>query len=411
MPAVLFFVGTALVALHVADDRFVQPEPGTGPADHLVSGLVPLALLALAAWGYRRARPGIQGMLALAMAIAAALSGVEAIVALGRDGLAGDDVTGLLALAAAPALLVSGVWSLWTSRRLDDSRARRYSRRTLKGVAAVVVLWTVALPVGAAYVTAHVARAPVPESEANLGAPHEHVTLRTRDGLDLDAWYVPSRNRAAVIVFPGKAETRGHARMLTRHGYGVLVLDRRGEGRSDGDPDGWGWNFDEDIRAGLRFLRDRPDVDPAKVGGLGLSVGGEMMLQTAAETPDLAAVVSEGAGSRTVGEELDDVSGPDSVTIAINYGLRDLANAILQDTLPPPNLMTLIPQIAPRPVFLIHAGDDDVGRRNPDYFAAAGQPKQIWEAQGGHTDGLERQPREYERRVVGFFDRALQPER
>ena len=58
-------------------------------------------------------------------------------------------------------------------------------------------------------------------------------------------------------------------------------------------------------------------------------------------------------------------------------------------------------------MFLIHGGADDAGHRNPDYYRAAGQPKQIWEARGGHTDGIDEQPREYERRVVGFLDRAL----
>jgi hypothetical protein len=35
------------------------------------------------------------------------------------------------------------------------------------------------------------------------------------------------------------------------------------------------------------------------------------------------------------------------------------------------------------------------------------EPKQIWEAEGGHTDGIDEQPEEYERRVAAFFDRAL----
>ncbi len=58
---------------------------------------------------------------------------------------------------------------------------------------------------------------------ADLGRPHETVTLRTRDGLDLAAWYVPSRNGAAVIAFPGRRQPVPHARMLVRHGYGVLL--------------------------------------------------------------------------------------------------------------------------------------------------------------------------------------------
>ena len=128
----LFRLATGLIGLHVLDDNFVQPQPGTGIADHLVSGLVPLTLLALAAWAYPRLRPGYRGLLALAMALPAVLSGVEAIH-YGRDtGLSGDDFTGLAALATAPLLLGLGTLTLWRSRRTGDRLWRRYPRRALK---------------------------------------------------------------------------------------------------------------------------------------------------------------------------------------------------------------------------------------------------------------------------------------
>ncbi len=404
----LFRLAAALLAAHVLDDRVVHPQPGTTAADHPVSTLVPLGLLGLAAWAFPRVGAGARGSLALLLVLPAVLSGSEALYYAGKTGLSGDDWTGLLALATAPLLLGLGCWTLWTSRRKDDRPARRYGRRALKAVGVLVVAAIVAVPLAAAYVGAHVARAGVPA--ARLGAPHAEVTLRTSDGLQLAGWYVPSRNRAAVLVFPGRTSTRRQARMLVRHGYGVLLLDRRGEGRSQGDPDGWGWDFDRDIRAGLAFLEHRPDVDRGRIGGLGLSVGGEMLLETAASTPSLRAVVAEGAGARTMGEELDDASGVlDEVGVVLSYGTRDLANAVLQDRLPPENLLELIPRIAPRAVFFIHAGADDVGHRAPAYFAAAGRPKQIWEARGGHTQGIVAEPAEYERRVVAFFDRWLSP--
>jgi hypothetical protein len=40
-----------VIALHVIDDHCLQPEPGTAAGDHLVSGLVPLAVLGLGPWG------------------------------------------------------------------------------------------------------------------------------------------------------------------------------------------------------------------------------------------------------------------------------------------------------------------------------------------------------------------------
>ena len=104
----LFLLATGLIGLHVLDDNFLAPQPGTGIADHLVSGLVPLTLLALAAWSYPRLRPGYRGLLALAIALPAVLSGVEAIHYGTATGLSGDDFTGLAALATAPLLLGLG---------------------------------------------------------------------------------------------------------------------------------------------------------------------------------------------------------------------------------------------------------------------------------------------------------------
>jgi hypothetical protein len=53
------------------------------------------------------------------------------------------------------------------------------------------------------------------------------------------------------------------------------------------------------------FLRHRRDVEPGRIGGIGLSVGGEMLLQAAAESNVFKAVVSEGAGARSIRENLE----------------------------------------------------------------------------------------------------------
>ena len=114
---------------------------------------------------------------------------------------------------------------------------------------------------------------------------------------------MPSRNGAAVVL-PGRTKSQPHARMLIEHGYGVLLYDRRGEGASEGDPNLFGWGAARDVHAAVEFLQGRPEVDPTRIGGLGLSVSGEMLLQAAAESPELAAVVSEGAGTRTLSEKV-----------------------------------------------------------------------------------------------------------
>jgi dipeptidyl aminopeptidase/acylaminoacyl peptidase len=156
------------------------------------------------------------------------------------------------------------------------------------------VLLVVAAPVGAGFINAN--RSDPRPLAVDLGARQQSVTLTTSDGIALDAAYLPSQNGAAVIVFPGTGS--GRAEMLARHGYGVLLLDPRGQGDSEGDPNMLGWTGERDLRAAVDYLRARPDVEAERIGGLGLSVGGELMLQAAAHDDRLRAVVSEGAGIR-----------------------------------------------------------------------------------------------------------------
>ena len=196
--------------------------------------------------------------------------------------------------------------------------------------------------------------------------------------------------------------------MLAAHGYGVLLFDRRGEGESEGDFNAFGWGGDADIKAAVRFLGRRADADPARVGGLGLSVGGEMMM-AAAEDRRLRAVVSEGAGARSVAEHWDD-PGPTPVQKPFSGMVaQTVALTVLADEAPPPSLATLIDDIAPRPLLLIRGLDGQPQEAlNRAYYDAAGSPKALWSVPGaGHTAALSTHPQEYERRVVGFFDRAL----
>jgi fermentation-respiration switch protein FrsA (DUF1100 family) len=88
--------------------------------------------------------------------------------------------------------------------------------------------------------------------------------------------------------------------------------------------------------------------------------------------------------------------------------MKTASVALFSDSTPPDNLEDLIPRIAPRPVFLINAAHNEVDQKATEYFAAAREPKQQWLVpRGGHTGGISAMPREYERRVVRFFDRSL----
>jgi hypothetical protein len=399
-----------VIALHVVDDNFLQPEPGTSTADHLVSGLVPLALLTAAAIAYARLRPGLRATVALLAGFFGVLAGTEAVYYTRAVGASGDDYTGLLSIPAGLLLLAVGAHTLWTSRKMNARLSWRYGRRLLITAGALGFAAVVLFPTALAYVFTHTARAEVPAP--SLGAAHEDVAFTTSDGLRLQGWFVPSRNGATVIAFPGRSGPQKQTRLLVRHGYGVLLFDRRGEGASEGDPNTFGWVGDRDLHAAAAYLRSRPDVDPERIGAIGLSVGGEMLIHAAAHSDAFKAIVSEGASGQSA---RDGLANGDTLDSFLGGGVNTLATALFTSTLPPPSLKSEVSSIAPTAVFFIYGENGQGGtetKPNELFYAAARRPKHIWEVPNGqHIAGITTEPEEYERRVIGFFDRALQGRR
>jgi uncharacterized protein len=403
MRSVLVFASaSAVVALHTAADSFLAPEWGTHWSDHLVPGLATLAVLAAAVAWFRVARPGLRAVLALVLGVLALEGAILAMIDARNVGVRGDDWTGFLLAPTGVALCLLGIVLLWRSRKPGRLR---WVRRTGLAVGAVVGVYVIVAPLAMAIAATHRPRQAV--SPADLGRPYQQVTVRTSDGLALAGWYVHSRNGAAVVSYPTRAGKLPQARMLARHGYGVLLLDARGYDGSDGAPNMFGWGETKDIDAAAAWLRRQPDVRDGRVGGIGFSVGGEMMLEAAAGNSHLRAVVSEGAGIRSIREEL--LYGARGIPALPTQAVQTAALTVLGGTAPPASLHDVVRRIAPRPVFLIYAehgvGSEDL---NENFYGAAGEPKQLWRVDGaGHTGGYRADPSGYERRVVSFFDRAL----
>jgi len=132
------------------------------------------------------------------------------------------------------------------------------------------------------------------------------------------------------------------------------------------------------------------------------------MLQAAAETPGLAAVVSEGAGTRVFGEDMQDAHGVNRLLLAPLSLLQTAAISVFANEAPPAELPDLAPRIT-QPVFLIWApngGNQETMSRV--YYRLTRWPKQIWAMPtASHMAGISNRPAEYERRVLGFFDHYL----
>ena len=123
-------VAIAAAALHVADDNFLQPQPGPSAGDHLASGLIPLAILAAVALLYPRLRAGARAGLAMTLGAIAITFGVPGVYYL-LDGSASRRPLHRPARdrRRRRARSLSAPVTLWRARRTDGKPRRRYLRR------------------------------------------------------------------------------------------------------------------------------------------------------------------------------------------------------------------------------------------------------------------------------------------
>jgi pimeloyl-ACP methyl ester carboxylesterase len=192
--------------------------------------------------------------------------------------------------------------------------------------------------------------------------------------------------------------------MLARHGYGVLLYDARGRGRSEGMDNNYGWDWPKDVAGALAFLKRRPDVDPRRIGAIGLSTGADVLLEVAGTRHDLAALVTDGAAAGSF-EDWHRLRGNDLGAVPGWFMFTTMR--VTSGDGPGPPLEDLVPKIT-APTLMISAGTDIEREFNDLYERAAGGRIAHWSLpRAHHTRAIRERPRAYERTVVGFLDRAL----
>lgn len=324
------------------------------------------------------------------------------------DGWSLVAVAGLAVLVAGLVLIVIG------GRRW--MRSVRHWRRLWAVPVGVLLLWFVVWPVTMALMVAYVP--PIASggvTPADRGIAFEEVDLVTSDGVELAAWYVPSRNGAAVVLRHGATSTRSsvlaHLEILAGAGYGVLATDARGHGDSGGTAMALGWYGDADLAAAVDHLASRPDVVDGRIGVVGLSMGGEESLGAAADDPRVRVVVAEGVSGRTA--EDHDLTLPDTAARWFNVVQDRLTYALIDVLVTAPRPLPLrdaVGAIAPRPVLLITGAEALGGETTaaPRLREAAPGSVVVWEVPGAdHTGGLATAPGAWTATVVDFLAAAL----
>jgi len=256
-------------------------------------------------------------------------------------------------------------------------------------------------------------RQPLDHTPSDYDLPYENVTLTSRDGLKLAAWYIPGPKPDAIILIHGIHTNRAvmlpTAAILAEAGYPLLLIDLRGHGESEGNLISYGYREAWDVQAGVEYLAALPGIE--QIGVIGSSMGGAAVARAAAAKPRLSAVVIQISYS-SLPDAVEDAF--DNLSIFPKWPFAPLVIALaerrvgvkISEVDSARDLATL----SPRPVLIIHTTDDHLFplHHGQKMYEAAHEPKELWIIENlGHDDPAISREAEYRERVVSFFEAAF----
>lgn len=253
----------------------------------------------------------------------------------------------------------------------------------------------------------------LPVSPTELGLPHEAIRFTTDDGVTLDGWLIPAarETRAAVVLLHGFSWHRlpwlSFFVPWLRQRYHVLQFDFRGHGASDPASITLGTTEQRDVAAAVRLLQGR-GLGPIAL--FGISMGGATAIIAAPDLP-VAAVVADAAYAdirHPIANRMRELRLPfpgiGSRLVIAGAALRTRTRLI--------SPIDRVANIAPRGLLLIAPRLDRLvsWRQSERLYESAKEPKELMVVEGAeHGDAREVGGKAYERRVLGFLERYLEP--
>jgi hypothetical protein len=191
----------AVVAVAAVAVGFLVGRDGS-PTWQVTRVLAVAALACAAVYAVRRAPRWVYGLIAVVVGIVATAVGAGiGLPHLSKVGWSPVTAAGLVTLAAGGVLLVAGAATIGRGTR------RWWRPPVLAAILAVtaVCLWSGIQAVAATNAPRTAVRTTSP---ADRGLSYREVSFPTSDGVRLSGWYVPSTNRAAVVLLHGAGSTR-----------------------------------------------------------------------------------------------------------------------------------------------------------------------------------------------------------
>jgi uncharacterized protein len=245
---------------------------------------------------------------------------------------------------------------------------------------------------------------------SKVGLDYREVNIHSTDGLELAGWWIPGNDPSrAVVLVPGIEGDKSDrhvvktASVYAGAGYGVMMIDLRAQGGSEGERVTMGYKEMRDVRGALLWLNER-GFAPEEVVLHGFSLGGATVLRAAPKS-GVAAVVEESAYADLpliLRQQLPEVSGLPSLFTPGIFLMGKLFLGIDPWAVRPEEDARRLCEEGVR-LLIIHSKDDEaVPFEHAERIKEACPEAAFWTIEGYRHVGAYAHPR-YRERLLNFL--------
>lgn len=252
------------------------------------------------------------------------------------------------------------------------------------------------------------------DPKTTLGMNYEAVQIAGRDGITLDAWFVPSPGaKRTIVICHGAGASKGNfiwfLTPLAHRGYNLVLFDFRAHGGSGGRLCTYGIHEKNDVLAVVEWSKTAKASQAEKIVGLGSSLGSMALARAAAEDARIDAIVLDSPFTSAREFAHHHLSIVPIVGPAFADGVLWLMSRITQADFLDGGAAEALRRMGSRPAFIVHGSDDVLMPREHSqrlYDVAAG-PKEVWFGPGPHSNIITTVPEEYAERLFKWLREVL----
>lgn len=233
----------------------------------------------------------------------------------------------------------------------------------------VAVFTTFALPWVMSAVMVYRPRAvPVETPASIMRIDFQTVTFKTADGRRLEGWYIPAPTASPVTALvchglgANKASMWSILKGLHDAEVNILTIDLRAHAGSSGQLSTFGASEWQDVIGAVDFLKHEHPADAQRVVGIGASLGAAAIIEAAAKDDRIDAVATIGTFDSlpTLVRDLSSEHMVFPINLLTRYLALPMASLHAGHNLFAVNPGDHIGDIWPRPVMIVHGGNDEI---------------------------------------------------